>query len=147
MFCRLALEHVGAYCFIVGSLVFVFGGVINAFQVVEAPSLLYLQLFNLTIIQFVAGSALFAAASVPYLWSLSPQADTLIKTFAAILFVIASALFFFGGIAIYYRKLKQEKLETFCRVSGLGTMFIKALNEESREHAALESAGKNPAHR
>src|SRR5699024_6164329 len=57
----------GAWLFIVGSVLFVVGGLVNILQVVEAPSMLYMQLFNFTVALFVIGSALFAVATIPYL--------------------------------------------------------------------------------
>ncbi len=129
----------GSWCFIVGSALFVTGGFVNILQVVEAPSLLYLQLFNLTVAQFVVGSALFAVATIPYLWHLGHAAEQQVTTFAAAQFLFASALFTIGGIAIYYRKLVRGRLEAYCRASGLGTMFIRALQSEIHDKAQLHA--------
>ncbi|MES1955038.1 YrhK family protein [Salinisphaera hydrothermalis] len=120
----------GAWTFIIGSVLFVIGGLVNILQVVEAPSLIYMQLFNMTVAMFLVGSALFAVASIPYLWDLSGSAKTQITTFAAAQFLFASVLFFAGGIVVYYRKLVRDKLESFCHASGLGTMFIRELQSE-----------------
>lgn len=124
---------VGAWLFIIGSGLFVTGGLVNILQVVEAPSMIYMQLFNFTVALFVIGSALFAVASVPYLWDLAHSVKPRIHAFAAAQFTFASVLFLVGGVAIYYRKLVRDKLEKFCHASGLGTMFIRDLQSEIDE--------------
>lgn len=134
----------GSWCFIIGSAVFVLGGFINLLQVVEAPSLLYMQLFNVTVAQFIAGSALFLVATIPYLWHLNDIAQDTVRGLAAAEFLFASSLFFLGGIAIYFRKLVQNKLVAFCRAHGMGTMFIRALRSEIDEKSVL---GKDYNHR
>lgn len=127
----------GAWCFIIGSALFVAGGLVNILQVVEAPSMIYMQLFNFTVALFAIGSALFLVASVPYLWDLADSIKPRITAFAAAQFLFASVLFFIGGIAIYYRKLVRDKLEAFCHASGLGTMFIRELQSEIHDRARL----------
>nr|WP_298414588.1 YrhK family protein [uncultured Halomonas sp.] len=130
----------GSWCFIVGSVLFVIGGFANLLQVVEAPSMIYMQLFNVTVAQFILGSGLFAVASIPYLWQLDAAAERQVTTLAASSFLFASVLFFVGGVCIYYRKLVGEKLMAFCHANGLGTMFISALRKEddvtSRENSS-----------
>lgn len=133
-----SLIGLGAWLFIIGSVLFVAGGLVNILQVVEAPSLLYMQLFNFTVALFVIGSALFAVASIPYLWQLSRGAEVRIDTFAAAQFLFASVLFFLGGVAIFLRKLVHDKLEPYCRASGLGTMFIHALKSEIADKSSLK---------
>lgn len=127
----------GAWLFIIGSVLFVIGGLVNILQVVEAPSLIYMQLFNFTVALFVTGSALFAVASIPYLWQLAEPAENRITAFAAAQFLFASVLFFIGGVAIYYRKLVRDRLEPFCHASGLGTMFIRELQSEIHDRGKL----------
>lgn len=127
----------GAWMFIVGSCLFFIGGLVNILQVVEAPSLIYMQLFNFTVALFVIGSALFAEASIPYLWNLSSPAQWQMSTFDAAQYVFGSVLFLVGGMAIYYRKLVRNKLEAFCHARSLGTMFISALKSEIRDKARL----------
>ena len=127
----------GAWCFIIGSLAFVVGGLVNVLQVVEAPSLLYMQLFNVTVAFFLIGSALFAAASVPYLWHLHGAAEPTITRFAAALFVIGSVLFFGGGLATYYRGLVGQRLAAWCRASGLEEHFIHLLADEIRHKSRV----------
>ena len=63
----LAMEQAGAWCFIAGSIFFVVGACANLLQLVDAPSKLYMELFNFTLATFIVGSALFVVASVPYL--------------------------------------------------------------------------------
>ena len=53
------------WCFIIGSLLFVAGACINVLQIIQAGSLLTLQLLNATAICFIVGSVLFLASSVP----------------------------------------------------------------------------------
>src|SRR5690625_1835240 len=98
----------GAWLFIIGSILFVVGGLVNILQVVEAPSLIYMQLFNFTVALFVIGSALFAEASIPYLWHLKSGATQTINAFDAAQYLVGSILFFIGGVAIYYRKLVRD---------------------------------------
>lgn len=131
----------GAWLFIIGSALFVIGGLVNILQVVEAPSMIYMQLFNFTVALFVIGSALFAVASIPYLWTLAQAAETRMTTFAAAQFLFASVLFFTGGVAIYYRKLVRDKLEAFCHASGVGTMFIRELQSEIRDKSHFGPSG------
>ncbi len=133
----LGATSTGSWCFIVGSALFLIGGFINILQVVEAPSLLYMQLFNVTVAQFIVGSALFLVATIPYLWHLGDPARRQVTTLAAAQYLFASVLFLTGGIAIYYRKLVHHRLEAFCHASGLGTMFIRALRSEIQEKATL----------
>lgn len=130
----------GAWLFILGSALFFIGGLVNVLQVVEAPSLIYMQLFNFTIALFVIGSTLFAVASIPYLWDLTDSIKPRITGFAAAQFLFASVLFFVGGIAIYYRKLVRDKLEAFCHASGLGTVFIRELQSEIHDKSQLGTA-------
>lgn len=136
---------VGAWFFVVGSILFVTGGLVNVLQVVEAPSLIYIQLFNVTIALFVIGSALFAVASIPYLWALPESVKSQIMTFAAAQFVFGSVLFWVGGVAIFYRKLVRDKLEAFCHASGLGTMFIRELQSEIHDKSQLGKRAKAAA--
>lgn len=94
----------GAWCFIVGSALFVFGSTVNVLQIVFAGNIVTLQLMNLTAVNFVIGSVLFCVASVPYLWSLQSSADRqTLDTFLAWLFVIGSVLFVVGGFFNYWR--------------------------------------------
>jgi branched-subunit amino acid ABC-type transport system permease component len=110
---------------------------VNTLQVVEAPSLLYMQLFNFTVAQFIVGSALFLVVTIPYLWDLHGQTQSEIYALAAGTFLFASVQFWVAGVAIYYRKLVREKLEAFCHASRLETMFIHALRSEIQDKATL----------
>ena len=96
--------HAGAWCFILGSLLFVVGAMVNVLQIVKARSKLTLQLMNLTAVAFVVGAVLFAVASVPYLWHVGPRSiRATLYTFLAWQYVIGSALFFLGGVFNYWR--------------------------------------------
>mgnify|MGYP000557279030 CR=1 FL=1 len=94
----------GAWCFILGSILFTAGAAVNILQIVEAESLITMQLMNLTAVTYVIGSVLFAVASVPYLWSFAADADkTQTLTYLATQFVLGSTLFLIGGLFNYRR--------------------------------------------
>ena len=98
------LPKAGAWCFIIGSVLFVIGAVINVIQIVQADDLVTLQMMNLTALTFVVGSALFAVASIPYLWSIASERDeTLLDGFLAWQYLVGSILFFIGGLFNYRR--------------------------------------------
>ena len=94
----------GAWCFVIGSLLFVQGACINVLQIVKSSSIKILQLMNLTAITFVVGAVLFTVASVPYLWSVSAKSDrTTLYAFLAWQYLAGSMLFFLGGVFNYWR--------------------------------------------
>lgn len=94
----------GAWCFILGSLLFAVGATIDVLQIVRAPDIQVLQLLNLTALSFVVGSALFAVASVPYLFTFQNGDDErTVDTFLAAQFVVGSVLFLVGGFFNYRR--------------------------------------------
>lgn len=93
----------GAWCFVIGSLMFVLGACINVLQIVRAKSLNTLQLMNLTAVSFVVGSVLFTVASVPYLWSVASEDREILYGFLAWQYLIGSGLFLLGGIFNYWR--------------------------------------------
>jgi hypothetical protein len=94
----------GAWCFVIGSLLFVLGACVNVLQIVQARSVVTLQLMNLTAVSFVVGSVLFTVGSVPYLWPVEDPLDQrLLYGFLAWQYLIGSALFFLGGIFNYWR--------------------------------------------
>lgn len=94
----------GAWCFVVGSLLFVLGAGINVLQIVKAQAIVTLQLMNLTAVAFVVGSVLFTVASIPYLWEVEAAADrNLLYAFLAWQYLVGSVLFFAGGIFNYWR--------------------------------------------
>jgi hypothetical protein len=94
----------GGWCFVIGSLLFLLGATVNVLQIVQARTLVTLQLMNLTAVSFVAGSILFAVASVPYLWTVeSPTDRYTLFTFLAWQYLTGSALFFLGGVFNYCR--------------------------------------------
>ena len=94
----------GAWCFVIGSLLFVVGAGINVLQIVQSRSIKILQLMNLTAITFIVGAVLFAVASVPYLWKVEVAADrTMLYAFLAWQYLVGSILFFAGGVFNYWR--------------------------------------------
>ena len=104
----------GAWCFVLGSLLFVLGATMDVLQIVQASDLQTLQLMNLTALAFVTGSLLFGVASVPYLFSFDDTDDErTIDAFLAAQFVIGSVLFVVGGLFNYRRAhlvLKGERI-------------------------------------
>lgn len=98
------LTTAGAWCFVLGSLLFLVAAAVNVLQIVEASSLLTLQLMNLTAVSFVAGSVLFTVASIPYLWSIENAIDQReIDAFLASQYLAGSVLFLLGGVFNYWR--------------------------------------------
>jgi hypothetical protein len=96
-----------SWCFIIGSMLFMIGACINVIQIVQAPTLLTLQLLNATALCFIVGSVLFLAASIPYLWPVANANDRLrLFTYMGWEYVIGSILFFAGGLINYYRAFK-----------------------------------------
>lgn len=94
----------GAWCFVIGSLLFVIGASINVLQIFKAPSLITMQLMNLTAVAFVVGSTLFVVASIPYLWTIMSGADRVtLFAFLAAQYLVGSVLFFLGGVFNAYR--------------------------------------------
>lgn len=90
---------IAAWCFVIGSLLFVGGAIVNVLQIVRAQDLFTLQLMNLTALSFVTGSVLFAVASVPYLWHFAnPEDRETVDSFVAWQYLAGSALFLLGGI-------------------------------------------------
>ncbi|TVM15167.1 hypothetical protein DPQ33_15850 [Oceanidesulfovibrio indonesiensis] len=94
----------GAWCFVIGSLLFVLGACVNVMQIVKADTMLTLQLMNYTAVTFVAGSILFTVASVPYLWHVDiREYEIRLHAFLAWQYLIGSVLFFAGGVFNYWR--------------------------------------------
>ena len=73
-------------------------------QIVQASTLVTLQLMNLTAVTFVIGSVLFTVASIPYLWKV-PDASlkTTLYAFLAWQYLTGSVLFLLGGVFNYWR--------------------------------------------
>ncbi|MDR9403810.1 MAG: YrhK family protein, partial [Halothece sp. Uz-M2-17] len=94
----------GSWCFIIGSLLFLVGACINIIEILQATSLIKLQLLNITAIMFALGSTLFLVASIPYLWQpIDMQEEWLLFTYVAWEYIVGSFLFLIGGIINYYR--------------------------------------------
>lgn len=100
----------GAWCFIIGSLLFVGGSSINIIQVPEKSKRGNLQLINLTAVTFVSGSILFTVASIPYLWHPATQEEErTLDAFLAAQYLVGSFLFLAGGITNYLRARANQK--------------------------------------
>lgn len=98
------LVSAGASCFVAGSLLFVLGATINVLQIVQAGTIVMLQLMNLTALAFVTGSLLFTVASIPYLWHFRSAADReTLDAFLAAQYLSGSLLFLLGGVFNYWR--------------------------------------------
>jgi len=94
----------GAWCFIIGSFLFVIGACISVMQIIQAGTLITLQLMNATAITFILGSVLFLVASIPYLWQISDASvREEIFYYAAWEYMVGSFLFFAGGGFNFYR--------------------------------------------
>ncbi|MFW5734293.1 MAG: YrhK family protein [Oceanidesulfovibrio sp.] len=94
----------GAWCFVIGSMLFVLGACINVMQIIKADTMAMLQLMNYTAVTFVAGSILFTVASVPYLWRVDiHEYEVKLHAFLAWQYLIGSVLFFVGGVFNYWR--------------------------------------------
>jgi len=94
----------GAYNFVVGSLLFITGAVINSVQIFDSPTRASAMYANFTAVCYVIGSTLFLSGSVPYLWDLESEKDTVtLYRYLGIQFVLGSVLFFLGGSLNLYR--------------------------------------------
>jgi hypothetical protein len=94
----------GAWCFVIGSILFVIGASVNVTQIVQERSLITLQLMNFTAISFIVGSVLFVVASIPYLWTIESAAERYrLFSFIAWEYLIGSVLFLLGGVYNYAR--------------------------------------------
>lgn len=102
---------VGAWCFVIGSVAFVLGTAVNLLQVFEAPTLVYLELFNLTVSGFAVGSMLFLVASIPFLWHLDTPSDThLVFSLAGWEYIGGSLLFASGAVSIHVRHFARRAM-------------------------------------
>jgi len=100
----------GSWCFIIGSLLFLVGACINIIEILQATSLIKLQLLNITAITFALGSTLFLVASIPYLWQpIDMQEQWLLFSYVAWEYIVGSFLFLLGGIINYYRVYRNFK--------------------------------------
>lgn len=102
-FSWVGLTDAGAWCFIVGSVLFVVAAFVNVVQYHHGTPASQ-KLLNLTAVTFVAGSVLFATASVPYLWPVDgDRIATDLFDYLASQYLIGSVLFLAGGILNYRR--------------------------------------------
>ena len=93
----------GAWCFIIGSVLFTATPFVNVLQV-HYFSKRALQLYTLTGISFVAGAMLFTTASIPYLWNVGDSAlATELLNFLGAQYLVGSVLFLAGGLLNYRR--------------------------------------------
>lgn len=125
----------GALCFVVGSLLFVAGAVLNVMQIFQAPSARAAQYLFLTAVCCIIGSTMFAVASVPYLFSFENAKDEeLICRWLAQQYIVGSLFFLLGGlingfrahqdhpanksrgwpVAVLVAPIKSKRCGTFC---------------------------------
>jgi hypothetical protein len=98
------LYGIAAWCFVIGSLLFVLGACINVIQVQQGDTLFARKMMVYTALCFVVGSVLFTVASIPYLWRYEAAADrTTEYAFLAWQYLVGSVLFFAGGVFNYWR--------------------------------------------
>ncbi|CAB9529481.1 expressed unknown protein [Seminavis robusta] len=94
----------GAYNFIAGSLLFIFGAVYNAIQIFDSPTRASALYANLTAVCYLIGSTLFLSGSVPYLWSFESEEDAhQLYHYLGSQFILGSVLFLIGGSFNFYR--------------------------------------------
>ena len=121
----------GAWCFIVGSLLFVVSAFVNVLQTHDDTAA-QRKLWNLTAVTFVAGSVLFATASIPYLWPIGGTAiATTLLTFLAAQYVVGSALFLAGGLFNFRR--------------AWSCLMAEARDVRHRGAEEIDDAGSRPA--
>lgn len=99
----LKLATTGAWCFIIGSILFVIGACLNVMQIIYTNSKITMQLLNAVAISFIVGAIGFIIASVPYLWQSSTINEDLIYSYTATTFLISSLCFVTGGIFNFKR--------------------------------------------
>lgn len=104
-----------AWLFVTGSLLFAVGATGNVLQIIQAPSLVCMQLLNLTAVSFLVGSTLFVVGSIPYLWQIASPTDRhVLFAYLAWQYLVGSVLFFLGGVFNYSRihvaNRRQRKL-------------------------------------
>lgn len=91
-------SHTGAYMFIIGSILFVLGAVVNSVQIYDSPTQKASLYANLTAVTYIIGSTFYLAGSVPYLWEFeNPHDQKLINRWLADQFIVGSILFIVGG--------------------------------------------------
>jgi len=119
----------GAWCFVLGSLLFFLAACINVLQIVKSDSITTLQLMNLTAVAFVVGSVLFTVASVPYLWKVQTESDrTILYAFLAWQYLTGSVLFFIGGVFNYWRAY----------------LFMREqINRQNKPHSSINNMAKD----
>jgi hypothetical protein len=102
-FTFIGLIDAGAWCFIIGSVLFTVSAFVNVLQIHHGDSSA-LKLYNLTAVTFVAGAVLFTTASIPYLWHAGRSAIAVeLFVFLAAQYLVGSVLFFAGGLFNYRR--------------------------------------------
>lgn len=127
----------GAWLYITGAALYVFSGLVNVLQIVEAPSLISLQLFNFTLVFFILGSTLFFVSTIPYLWSLSGSAANDFKNLSAGQYLAGSLFFIFGGMGVSIKKSLNNEIGHYRTTSLLERLFLKGLRNEIKEKGNL----------
>ncbi|MGE4536679.1 MAG: YrhK family protein [Desulfovibrio sp.] len=130
---RVGLPKAGAWCFVVGSLLFVLGACINVLRIVSSKNLVTLQLMNLTAVSFVIGSVLFTVASIPYLWNFNAAYDKeILFSFLAWQYLVGSTFFLLGGIFNYWRAYVLMRQAMRQRGDAAATGWAKGVRTRQR---------------
>ena len=99
----------GAWCFIIGSMNFVAGAVLNGLQIFDAPNRLDSQYMLITAMSYIIGSVFFLIPSIPYLRIYtSLEAEDAVYKFCAEMYIVGSCFFTIGGIVNFRRYRKIE---------------------------------------
>jgi len=132
-----SLQNIKAWFFIFGSSFYIIGIFLNFFEIIKAPSLILLQLFNLTLIFFILGAVLFLTASIPFLWNLSGSVENKFKILSAAEYLAGSLFFLFGGMLIAHRKSIRNKILSYRFTMHLENRFINEIKREIKEKGNL----------
>ncbi|MFC0269373.1 YrhK family protein [Kushneria aurantia] len=121
-------DALGAWCFIIGSVLFLVGAFLNLPQLVKSPTGISMVLFNLTLVTFLIGSTLFLVATIPYLMHFDSQhtSDEVFRL-AVGQFIAASILFLFGGIFMFWRLYMMNALPAAVRPNRLSRWLLNKL--------------------
>eukprot|EP00956_Cyclotella_meneghiniana_P025556 scaffold53457_cov76-Cyclotella_meneghiniana.AAC.9 len=105
----------GGWCFIIGSMNFVAGAVLNGLQIFDAPTRIDSQYMLITAMSYIIGSVFFLIPSIPYIRDYANSvAEEAVYKFCAGLYIVGSCFFTIGGIVNFrrYRKIEPRHQET-----------------------------------
>jgi len=102
----------GGWLFVIGSLFFILGAIVNSLQIWDSPDRISAQMANTIVILHVMGATMFFVASVPYVKNYDDDRDTtMIYDMSSSFYVIGSILYFVSGILEIRRSqyIKKQK--------------------------------------